>query len=172
MDLPEVFDIWPYDDNVEPLASTEEILHYEEAVAQEQQQEDELADRFSANLSQNSWYGTIIIKTGSAFVNTELQSVFAVCFLQVRMWQNPLNVYAVCACVRVRVESMYKRFVLHGICRFLRSVSYRQLVRLVWDFTGSSRHLPLPSCCYRAIRSTFPNPNDVPYSGFEEDDDV
>ena len=43
------------------------------------------------------------------------------------------------------------------IFRFFPAVSYRQLVRFVWDFTGSSRHLPLPCCSYNKIRSTFPS---------------
>ncbi|XP_068684941.1 uncharacterized protein [Montipora foliosa] len=51
---------------------------------------------------------------------------------------------------------------------FLRSVSYRQFTRLLWDFVGSSKRYPLPCCAYNAIRKAFPSENGQ-YHGFEED---
>ena len=54
--------------------------------------------------------------------------------------------------------------------RFLRSVSYRQFTRLVWDYTGSSNRYPLPCCAYNAIRAKFPS-DEGKYKGFEEVDD-
>lgn len=54
--------------------------------------------------------------------------------------------------------------------RFLRSVAYRQFVRLVWEFVGKSNRLPLPCCVYNAIRSAFPTA-DHQYHGYEEEDD-
>ena len=75
--------------------------------------------------------------------------------------------------INVACMLMLIRFIIYTcIYRFLRAVSYRQLVRLVWGFTGSSRRLPLPSCCYNAIRKAFPNPENQEYKGFEEDEDV
>ena len=54
--------------------------------------------------------------------------------------------------------------------RFLRSVAYRQFVRLVWEYVGKSNRLPLPCCVYNAIRSAFPTAQDQ-YHGYEEEDD-
>ena len=54
--------------------------------------------------------------------------------------------------------------------RFLRSVAYRQFVRLVWEYVGKSNRLPLPCCVYNAIRSAFPTAEDQ-YHGYEEEDD-
>ena len=47
-------EILPFDDNVEPLASPEEIAEYEE-VAEEQQLEDMLEDRFNGRVDIASW---------------------------------------------------------------------------------------------------------------------
>ena len=48
-------EILPFDDNVEPLASPEEIAEYEEVVAEEQQLEDMLEDRFNGLVDIASW---------------------------------------------------------------------------------------------------------------------
>jgi hypothetical protein len=48
-------EILPFDDNVEPLASPEEIAQYEEAVAEEQQLEDMLESRFDGRVDIASW---------------------------------------------------------------------------------------------------------------------
>jgi hypothetical protein len=41
------------------------------------------------------------------------------------------------------------------VCRFLRSISYREFTRLVYGILGN-RRIPLPSCAYTMIRKTFP----------------
>ena len=56
------------------------------------------------------------------------------------------------------------------ICRFLRSVSYRQFTRLLWDYLGNSKRYPLPCCAYNAIRKAFPS-DDGRYHGFEEEEE-
>ena len=53
--------------------------------------------------------------------------------------------------------------------RFLRSVAYRQFVRLVWEYVGKSNRLPLPCCVYNAIRSAFPTAEHQ-YHGYGEED--
>lgn len=53
---------------------------------------------------------------------------------------------------------------------FLRSVSYRQFTRLLWDYLGSSKRNPLPCCAYNAIRKAFPS-DDGRYRGFEEEEE-
>ena len=45
----------PYDDNVEPIATEEEIERYEEEVAREEQENGELMSRFSGEIGVNSW---------------------------------------------------------------------------------------------------------------------
>ena len=41
--------------------------------------------------------------------------------------------------------------------RFMRSVAYRQFVRLVYAYVGASRRIPLLNCVYNSIREAFPN---------------
>jgi hypothetical protein len=48
-------EILPFDDNVEPLASPEEIAQYEEAIAEEQQLEDMLETCFDGCVDIASW---------------------------------------------------------------------------------------------------------------------
>ena len=45
----------PYDDNIEPLASPEEIAQYEQVVAEEQHNENVLQQRFNAEIEVASW---------------------------------------------------------------------------------------------------------------------
>jgi len=56
------------------------------------------------------------------------------------------------------------------LCRFLRSVSYRQFTRLLWDYLGNSKRYPLPCCAYNAIRKAFSS-DDGRYRGFEEEEE-
>ena len=48
-------EISPFNENIEPLASTEKIAEYEASVAEEQQVENMLQDRFDARVDVNSW---------------------------------------------------------------------------------------------------------------------
>ena len=61
-------------------------------------------------------------------------------------------------------------FLKFCVVRFFRSVAYWQFTRLLWDFTGRSRHYPLPCCAYTKIRKQFPDENGQ-YHGFEDDDE-
>jgi len=54
--------------------------------------------------------------------------------------------------------------------RFFRSVAYRQFYRLIWQYNGNLKRLPLPCCVYNAIRSEFPS-EDGNYRGFLEEDE-
>lgn len=54
--------------------------------------------------------------------------------------------------------------------RFLRSVSYRQIVRFIWDYMGNTMRTPLPACIYNAIREKFPSDAGT-YKGYEEEDE-
>lgn len=53
--------------------------------------------------------------------------------------------------------------------RFLRSVAYRQYVRLVYEYVGASRRILLPNCGYNSIWQAFPNV-DGEYTGYEEEE--
>ena len=72
----------------------------------------------------------------------------------------------------------YIQFLFHMHCimltisfyfRFMRSVAYRQFVRLVYAYVGASRRVPLPNCVYNSIREAFPNV-DSEYKGYEEEE--
>jgi hypothetical protein len=54
--------------------------------------------------------------------------------------------------------------------RFLRSVSYRVFIRLIYGFLGS-RRMPLPACAYTAIQNAFPVGKQGDYTGFEDESD-
>ncbi|KAK3745925.1 hypothetical protein QZH41_010221, partial [Actinostola sp. cb2023] len=54
--------------------------------------------------------------------------------------------------------------------QFFRSVAYRQFYRLIWQYNGNLKRLPLPCCVYHAIRSEFPS-EDGNYRGFLEEDE-
>ena len=61
----------------------------------------------------------------------------------------------------------------HILCtffRYYRSVAYRQFVRLVWEYVGSGRRIPLPCCVYNKIREKFPD-KDNDYRGYEEEEE-
>ncbi|KAK3721679.1 hypothetical protein QZH41_013829 [Actinostola sp. cb2023] len=53
---------------------------------------------------------------------------------------------------------------------YFRSVAYRQFVRLVWEYIGAGKRVPLPCCVYNKIRETFRDTDDM-YTGYEEDDE-
>ena len=48
-------EILPYDDNVEPLASPDEIARYEQSVAEKDHNENVLQQRFIAEIEVASW---------------------------------------------------------------------------------------------------------------------
>ena len=48
-------DILPYDDNIEPLASLDEIAQYEQIVAEEEHNENVWQQRFNAEIAVSSW---------------------------------------------------------------------------------------------------------------------
>ena len=51
----------------------------------------------------------------------------------------------------------------------MRSVAYRQFVRLVYEYVGASRRIPLPNCVYNSIRETLPSVDNT-YRGYEEEE--
>ena len=53
---------------------------------------------------------------------------------------------------------------------FLRSVAYREFIRMVYGILGR-RRIPLPACAYHEIRKTFPVTKDRSFTGFEMDED-
>ena len=52
----------------------------------------------------------------------------------------------------------------------MRSVAYRQFVRLVWQYVGISKRIPLPCCVYNSLRKKFPS-NTEHFKGFEDEAD-
>lgn len=54
--------------------------------------------------------------------------------------------------------------------RFLRSVAYRNFIRMIFGVIGRKR-IPLPACAYHAIRKKFPLAKDETFTGFEMDEE-
>ena len=52
---------------------------------------------------------------------------------------------------------------------FLRSVVYREFIRMVYGILGR-RRVPLPACVYHEIRKTFPVAKDRSFTGFKMDE--
>ncbi|CAB3984262.1 Hypothetical predicted protein [Paramuricea clavata] len=69
---------------------------------------------------------------------------------------------------KTRSKSRYSQVKTQN--RFLRSISYREFVRLVYGFLGN-RRVPLPSCAYTAIRKAFPTGRDEAITGYAEESD-
>ena len=63
---------------------------------------------------------------------------------------------------------IFFNFLIHFF-RFLRPVAYRQYVRPVYEYVGTSKRIPLPNCVYNRIRKAFPNA-DGEYVGYEEEE--
>ena len=55
------------------------------------------------------------------------------------------------------------------LCRYPRSVAYREFSRLVYRYLGK-RRIPLPACAYTAICKAFPVQEDEALTGFEVED--
>ncbi|XP_031556634.1 uncharacterized protein LOC116293356 [Actinia tenebrosa] len=75
--------------------------------------------------------------------------------------------------LRTRKNQRYASFYEQGRAtksQFLRSVPYRQFTRLVWEYLGNSKRLPLPYYAYNAIRARFPS-EDGEYKGFKEEEE-
>lgn len=53
---------------------------------------------------------------------------------------------------------------------FLRSVAYREFIRMVYGILGK-RRVPLPACAYHQIRKTFPVGEGELHIGFEVDEE-
>ena len=53
---------------------------------------------------------------------------------------------------------------------FLRSVAYREFIRMVYGILGN-RRVPLPACAYHEIRTKFPATTDESFTGFEMDEE-
>lgn len=58
---------------------------------------------------------------------------------------------------------------LNLFCRYLRSIAYREVTRLVYGYMGQKR-IPLPSFAYSVICKAFPVQDDETLTGFELDD--
>ena len=54
---------------------------------------------------------------------------------------------------------------------FLRSVAYREFIRIVYGILGR-RQIPLPACAFHEIRIKFPVTKDRSLKGFEMDEDM
>ncbi|XP_046852960.1 uncharacterized protein LOC124446177 [Xenia sp. Carnegie-2017] len=167
-------EILPFADNIEPLASPDEIAEYEAAVAEEQQVEDMLQDRFDARVDVTSW-----CECGHCSLDLVVNPQECRCCMELEQCRGKMNQFEVDErkCILDHPgfnEVCLNEFVLQAASlglktkghrsyatvfrdgqktreEFFRAVSYRQLVRLVWDFTGSSRHFRVIRCIGRNL---------------------
>ena len=52
-------------------------------------------------------------------------------------------------------------------CRYLRSISYREYIQLIYGYLGQ-RRMPLPACAYDAIGRKFRDEQE--FMGYEDDE--
>ncbi|XP_015758790.1 PREDICTED: uncharacterized protein LOC107338057 isoform X1 [Acropora digitifera] len=181
-----------YDDSLEPVATEEEVAAYEESSAREEEQLEEYRRRRTGETSVSTWCKCslcsveAITKPEECICCKEIDRVSEVmgqldledrCIILHPGFQDVcLNRWVLeVASLNLKTKAGKSYRVLRGQggrneADFLRSVSYRQFTRLLWDYLGSSKRYPLPCCAYNAIRKAFPS-DDGRYRGFEEEEE-
>ncbi|XP_068671216.1 uncharacterized protein [Montipora foliosa] len=180
-----------YDDSIEPVPTEEEAAAYLEQLTLEEEEEQTLLSRFSgkndrtdwckcSNCSldliakpEECWCCTDIDRCGEKMYEVEKEGEcitehpgYAACCLNtwvlstaaIGLKTKAKKSYSTTKTARNAAES-----------EFLRSVAYRQYVRLVYDYVGASKRIPLPNCVYNSIRKAFANV-DGEYTGYEEEE--
>ncbi|KAK3753694.1 hypothetical protein QZH41_013140, partial [Actinostola sp. cb2023] len=177
----------------EPIATEQEIAEYQQQVDEELEQQQMLQDRFDRKSELRSWCHCsqcsveLVAKPEECFCCTEIDrckeileelDIDECCitshpgFLSVCLDEWVLQIAAIG--LQTRRKKRYTVLFDQGItdkAQFLRSVSYRQFTRLVWEYMGYSKRLPLPCCAYNAIRGKFPS-EDGEYKGYEDEEVV
>ncbi|XP_068690066.1 uncharacterized protein [Montipora foliosa] len=185
-------DFQSYDDSAEPIATEEEATQYTEQIAVEEEEEDMLLSRFAGETDLPDW-----CKCGKCSMEFVVQHEECRCCMEIdrcreRMAQVEKDeecvtshpgfesvcldrwVLATAAIgLKTKQKKAYTTLFAEGNTtenKFLRSVSYRQFVLMVWEYVGSSNRIPLPCCVYNALRKEFPIQDDEDYHGYEEND--
>lgn len=193
-DVPEIIEgeFIPYDENLEPVATQEEAAAFEENSVREEEERVMFQRRFAGEVETNTWCKCSqcsteavtkaeecicckeIDRVGEVMSQVDLEDqciTFHPGFSDVCLNRWVLEIASLA--LKTKAGKSYRTLFSQGLkseSEFLRSVSYRQFTRLLWDFVGSSKRYPLPCCAYNAIRKAFPSENGQ-YLGFEEEED-
>ncbi|XP_048577062.1 uncharacterized protein K02A2.6-like [Nematostella vectensis] len=176
-----------YDESLDPVPNGEEAAEYEQQLHEENEQEEELLRRFSREQDISTWFKCsncslklLVTKqecrccTEFATCSEKLQEVgLEGCIVDHPGFSvNCLNEWVLRTAavgLKTRKKKSYtsvKSAKNASESEFLRSVAYRQYVRLVYECVGWSKRASLPSCVYNKIREAFPSET---FHGFEED---
>ncbi|XP_022791782.1 uncharacterized protein LOC111331022 [Stylophora pistillata] len=159
-----------YDDSVEPVPTEEEAAVYLEQLALEEEEEQILLSRFSGEEDIGDWCKCTDCSTG----RPDKRRVW----LFIRNIKETIALAMSCTLWKETNPDVDKErksygpsaslFISHKAW-FMQSVAYHQFVRLVYEYVGASRRVPLPNCVYNSIREAFPNV-DSEYKGYEEEE--
>lgn len=185
-------DFVPYDESIEPVANEDEAAQHEMQVAEEEEEEQMLLSRFTGEVDVREWCRCSNCSLACVVRAEECRCCMEVNRCIERMEEVEKDVQCITmhpgfgsVCLdrwvlqtagiglKTKLKKSYTTMLTLGYraeAEFLRSVAYRQFVRLVWEYVGKSNRLPLPCCVYNAIRSAFPTAEHQ-YHGYEEEDD-
>ncbi|XP_048576391.1 uncharacterized protein LOC125558932 [Nematostella vectensis] len=175
-----------YDESLDPVPNGEEAAEYEQQLHEENKQEEELLRRFSREQDISTWFKCSNCSLKLLVTKEECRccTEFATCKklqevgLEGCIVDHPgfsvncLNEWVLRTAavgLKTRKKKSYtsvKSAKNASESEFLRSVAYRQYVRLVYECVGWSKRASLPSCVYNKIREAFPSET---FHGFEED---
>ncbi|KAK2570281.1 hypothetical protein P5673_005068 [Acropora cervicornis] len=168
-DVPEIIEgeFIPYDENLEPVATQEEAAAFEENSVREEEEQ-------AVTKAEECICCKEIDRVGEVMSQVDLEDQCITLhpgFRDVCLNRWVLEIASLALKTKAgKSDTTLFSQGLKSESEFLRSVSYRQFTRLLWDFVGSSKRYPLPCCAYNAIRKAFPSENGQ-YHGFEEEED-
>ncbi|XP_078362184.1 P2X purinoceptor 7-like [Oculina patagonica] len=183
-------EIHSYDDSVEPVPTEEEAAQYIEQLELEEEEELTLLSRFSGEEDVSDWCKCsncsleLITKPEECWCCTDIDRCHERMYEVEKEGQciTEHPGYAACCLnswvlstaaigLKTKAKKSYattKTDKNAAEPEFMRSVAYRQYVRLVYEYIGASHRIPLPNCVYNSIRKAFPN-TDGQYTGYEEE---
>ncbi|XP_074624412.1 uncharacterized protein LOC141882364 [Acropora palmata] len=151
--LPSITDYAAYDDTVEPVPSEEEALQYPEQLPPlEEEEQQTLLPRFSGEDDTREW-----CKCSHCSLEQITKPDECWCCMEITR------------CCEKMEESKLEDKCIVDHPWFLQPVAYRQYIRPVYEYVGTSRRILLPKCVYSRIRKAFPNA-DGEYVGYEEEE--
>ncbi|KAK3744270.1 hypothetical protein QZH41_019936 [Actinostola sp. cb2023] len=185
-------DFLPYDEDLEPIPNEQEAAEYVMEVARENEEEQMLLSRFSGEVDVVDWCKCsnctldLVVKCDECRCCMEVDRCREKmeeideeesCIIDHVAFTNVCLDTWVLEVAGIGLKTKAKRSYTAMLDRehpanseYFRSVAYRQFVRLVWEYVGAGKRLPLPCCVYNAIRKAFPDPENF-YKGYEEEEE-
>ncbi|KAK3727223.1 hypothetical protein QZH41_020360 [Actinostola sp. cb2023] len=185
-------DYIPYEEDLEPIPNEEEAEAYSLEKDREDEEEQTLLSRFSGEEDVADWCKCSNCSLEFVVKHDECRCCMEVDRCREKMEES--DMYDECITDHVAFENVcLDTWVLEvaGIglktkarksynavlgrenpanSEYFRSIAYRQFVRLVWEYIGAGKRVPLPCCVYNKIREKFRDTDDI-YTGYEEDDE-